>query len=132
MATLVFSALGAVVGGPLGGAIGALIGRQVDAAIVGSPSREGPRLKELAVSTSSYGAPLPRVFGRIRVGGSIIWATDLVEHRQTQGGGKGRPSVTSYSYSASFAVALSARMSATALTVTDTVAVSATPPLVTV
>lgn len=109
MATLVFSALGTVIGGPLGGAIGALIGRQVDSAIIGSSSREGPRLKELAVSTSSYGAPLPRVFGRMRVGGSIIWATDLVEHRQTQGGGKGRPSVTSYSYSASFAVALSSR-----------------------
>lgn len=109
MATLVFSALGTVFGGPLGGAIGALIGRQVDSAIIGSPSREGPRLKELAASTSSYGAPLPRVFGRMRIGGSIIWATDLVEHRQTQGGGKGRPSVTSYSYSASFAVALSSR-----------------------
>jgi len=109
MATLVFSALGTVLGGPIGGAIGALIGRQVDTALIGSPSREGPRLKELTATTSSYGSPLPRHFGQMRVGGSIIWATDLVEHRQTQGGGKGRPSVTSYSYSASFAVALSSR-----------------------
>ncbi|MFC3175223.1 phage tail protein [Novosphingobium bradum] len=109
MATLVFSALGTILGGPLGGAIGALVGRQVDSAIIGSPSREGPRLKELAASTSSYGAPLARHFGHMRVGGSIIWATDLVEHRNTQGGGKGRPSVTSYAYSASFAVALSSR-----------------------
>lgn len=85
MATLVFSALGTIVGGPLGGALGALIGRQIDSAIFGSPSREGPRLQELAVSTSSYGAPLPRVFGQMRTGGTIIWATDLVEHRQTQG-----------------------------------------------
>jgi hypothetical protein len=86
MATLVFSALGTVLGGPIGGAIGALIGRQVDTALIGSPSREGPRLKELTATTSSYGSPLPRHFGQMRVGGSIIWATDLVEHRQTQGG----------------------------------------------
>jgi len=109
MATLVFTAIGTVFGGPLGGAIGALIGRQVDSALIGSGSREGPRLKELAASTSSYGSALPRYFGRMRAGGTIIWATDLVEHRDTQGGGKGRPSVTTYSYSASFAVALSSR-----------------------
>ena len=109
MATLVFSALGSIFGGPFGGAIGALVGRQIDSAIIGSGSREGPRLKELSASTSSYGAALPRCFGRMRIGGSIIWATDLVEHRDTQGGGKGRPSVTSYSYSVSLAVALSSR-----------------------
>lgn len=109
MATLVFSALGTAVGGPIGGALGALIGRQVDTALIGSPTREGPRLKELDVTTSSYGSAIARQFGRMRVGGTIIWATDLVEHRETQGGGKGRPSVTSYSYSASFAVALSSR-----------------------
>lgn len=109
MATLVFSALGTVVGGPLGGAIGALLGRQVDSMIIGSPSREGPRLKELTATTSSYGSVLARHFGRMRVAGTIIWATDLVEHRNTQGGGKGRPSVTSYAYSASFAVALASR-----------------------
>ena len=45
----------------------------------------------------------------MRTAGSIIWATELVEHRETQGGGKGRPSVTSYTYSVSFAVALASR-----------------------
>ncbi len=109
MATLIFTAIGTAVGGPLGGAIGALVGRQIDHAIIGSPSREGPRLKELSVTTSSYGSPISRHFGRMRVAGSIIWSTDLVEHRDTQGGGKGKPSVTSFSYSASFAVALASR-----------------------
>ncbi len=109
MATLLFSALGTVFGGPLGGAIGALAGNQIDRAIIGSGRREGPRLKDLSVTTSSYGAIVPRLFGQMRVAGSIIWATELVEHSQTQGGGKGKPSVTSYSYSASFAVALSSR-----------------------
>jgi hypothetical protein len=109
MATLLFTALGTALGGPLGGAIGAMIGQRVDSAIIGSPTREGPRLKELGVSTSSYGAALPRHHGRMRVPGTIIWSTDLIEHREKQGGGKGKPSVTAYSYTVSFAVALASR-----------------------
>ncbi|MFN4113759.1 MAG: phage tail protein [Sphingomonadaceae bacterium] len=109
MATLVLGALGTLFGGPLGGAIGALAGRQLDAAIIGSPTREGPRLKDLAITTSSYGQPIARVFGQARVAGTIIWATDLIESRSTSGGGKGKPKVTSFSYSSSFAVALSSR-----------------------
>lgn len=109
MATIVFNAVGSYLGGPIGGAIGSLIGRQVDTALFGSSNRQGPRLAELAVSTSSYGQVLPRHFGRMRVAGSIIWATDLVEHSETAGGGKGAPSTTTYSYTASLAVALSSR-----------------------
>lgn len=109
MATLLFTALGTVLGGPLGGALGAFAGRQIDALILGSPTREGPRLKELAVTTSSYGSAIARHYGRMRVPGSIIWSTDLVEHRQKEGGGKGKPSVVTYSYTVSFAVAVSSR-----------------------
>ncbi|ANU06604.1 phage tail protein [Paraurantiacibacter namhicola] len=106
MATLVFTAIGTIIGGPLGGALGSLIGNQIDRAVVGSPSREGPRLKELAVTTSSYGTPIPRVFGRMRMPGTVIWATDLIERKEESGGGKGSPRVTTYAYSANFAVAL--------------------------
>ncbi|MEY2943365.1 MAG: hypothetical protein RLY97_1379, partial [Pseudomonadota bacterium] len=109
MATILFTALGTLFGGPIGGALGALAGRQVDAAIIGSPTREGPRLKDLTVSTSTYGDVLARHFGTMRVAGSIIWATDLVEKTTTSGGGKGKPKVKSFSYSSSFAVALSSR-----------------------
>lgn len=109
MATLLFSAIGTLFGGPLGGAIGALVGRGLDKAIIGSPTREGARLKELSVSTSSYGSPVPRLFGRMRAAGTIIWSTDLVESKDKQGGGKGKPSYTTYSYSASLAIALSSR-----------------------
>lgn len=107
MATLVLSGIGTLVGGPIGQAIGALVGSQVDRAIFGGGgSREGARLKELAITTSSYGQALPRQFGRMRVGGTVIWATDIRESSTTEGG-KGQPSTTTYSYSASFAVALS-------------------------
>ncbi len=106
MATLLLTAVGTAVGGPLGGALGAFLGQQADTAIFGRGSREGPRLKELSVTTSSYGHPIARHFGRMRVAGTVIWATDLVENSSTSGG-KGKPKTTTYNYSANFAVALS-------------------------
>jgi len=109
MATVLFSAIGAVLGGPVGAALGALAGSQVDSMIFGGSSRQGPRLKDLTVTSSTYGAPLPRHFGTMRVGGTIIWATDLTEQAATSGGGKGKPSVTTYNYASSFAVALASR-----------------------
>lgn len=109
MTTLILSAVGTVIGGPLGGALGALIGQQFDSALIGQRKVEGPRLKELSVQTSSYGSAIPLHFGTIRAAGSVIWATELVEHEERAGGGKGRPSVTGYSYTASFAVAISSR-----------------------
>lgn len=107
MATLLLTALGSAIGGPLGGSIGALIGQQIDSRIFAPKGREGPRLKDLTLSTSSYGQPIPRQFGRMRVGGTVIWSTDLIETKRKQKGGKGQPSTTIYSYAASFAVALS-------------------------
>ena len=108
MATIIFTAIGTLIGGPIGGVIGALAGEQVDSALFGGSNIQGPRLDNLTVTTSSYGAAIPRHFGQMRVAGSIIWATDLVEHSSTQGG-KGSPSVTTYSYTTSFAVALASR-----------------------
>ena len=109
MATLVLSTVGGAIGGPIGSMIGSLVGQALDREVLFKPPGvEGPRLAELKVQTSSYGTPLPRLFGALRVAGSVIWATDLVEHHHREGG-KGRPTTTSYSYTASFAVALSAR-----------------------
>jgi hypothetical protein len=107
MATLVLTALGTAIGGPFGGALGALIGQQADRLVFGSGTRQGPRLRELTISSSSYGQPIPRQFGRMRVPGTVIWSTDLIESKRKDKGRKGQPSTVSYSYSASFAVALS-------------------------
>ena len=109
MATLILTAVGTAVGGPIGGAIGAILGQTIDQRIFAPKARQGPRLGELSVQTSSYGSAIPKLFGTMRVAGTVIWATDLVEQRSTSGGGKGRPKTVNYSYSASFAVALSAR-----------------------
>lgn len=109
MATLILTAVGTAVGGPIGGALGAIIGQHADQAIFAPKARHGPRLGDLSVQTSSYGTAIPKIFGALRVAGTVIWATDLVESRSGSGGGKGRPKTVSYSYSASFAVALSGR-----------------------
>lgn len=109
MATLILTAVGTALGGPIGGALGALVGRAADQMILRPPGREGPRIADLHVQMSSYGSQIPKLFGAMRVAGTVIWATDLRETRTRHGGGKGQPSVTTYSYSASFAVALSAR-----------------------
>ncbi|MET3713544.1 hypothetical protein ABIC65_004276 [Sphingomonas trueperi] len=110
MATVVLTVAGGLIGGPFGASLGGLIGGAIDRQLLFKQGpREGPRLADLRVQTSSYGTAVPQLFGTIRVAGSVIWATDLIEHRATEGGGKGRPSTTSYSYTASFAVALSTR-----------------------
>ena len=107
MATIVFTALGTMLGGPIGGLIGAAAGQAVDSSLFGG-SVQGPRLNSLAITTSAYGSAISRHYGTMRVAGSIIWATNLVEHSQTTGG-KGSPSVTTYTYTSSFAVALASR-----------------------
>ena len=109
MATLLLTAVGAAFGGRIGSAIGAIAGQAIDRELFKGKDREGPRLSELSVQTSSYGSPIPKLFGAIRVAGTVIWSTDLIESSRRTSNGKGQPSTTNYSYSASFAVALSAR-----------------------
>lgn len=109
MATLVLTTIGTALGGPIGGAIGALAGQALDARLLSPKGRKGPRIDDLRVQLSSYGAMVPQLFGRMRVAGTVIWASELKEHRQKQSNGKGRGSTTTYSYSVSLAVALSSR-----------------------
>jgi hypothetical protein len=107
MATLVLGAVGSAIGGAFGGAIlgfsgaaiggfiGSTIGSVVDSWIVSSlaPAQkiEGQRLDSLRITSATEGAIIPRLYGRMRIGGNIIWATDFREETKTttQGGGKG-------------------------------------------
>jgi hypothetical protein len=121
MATIVLQAVGGAfgfaVGGPLGAMIGASIGSfagsHIDHAVFSPRIRsEGPRLGDLTIQASSYGQPIPRIFGpENRVSGNMIWSTGLIETRSTtRSGGKGarRPKTetTSYSYHVDAAFAL--------------------------
>ena len=75
-----------------------------------APDVEGPRQADLQIQTSTEGASIPRVYGRMRLSGQLIWAARFNETSVTRssGGGKGGgPTVTDYSYSVSLAVGLS-------------------------
>ena len=126
MATLALSVAGAAVGGALlpagvgvlgatlsgaviGQSIGALAGAYIDQTLL-APSGQsravtGPRLSDLKITTSTEGAPIPRLYGRARLGGQIIWATPLEEVAVVSGGssgsGKGSPFSVSSTSSAS-------------------------------
>lgn len=109
MATLVLTTVGTALGGPVGGALGSLIGQSIDRGLFGPGMRRGPRLGDLSVQTSNYGSPIPRIYGAMRVAGTVVWASDLIEQEVVEGGGKGSPERAVYNYSANLAVALSSR-----------------------
>lgn len=94
-------ALGAAIGGAIGGAIDPPKG----------PKIEGPRLNDLSVQTSTYGAQIPIIHGTVATFGNIFWVENnkLKETKKTeeQGGkGGGGQEVSTYSYSATFALGL--------------------------
>lgn len=99
-----------IAGDAIGQAIGASLGAVIDQALFGSnvANREGPRLSDLSVQASTEGAAIPRLYGRARLAGQLIWATNFLEHKSSQdsGGKGGGGSVTSFSYTVSFAVGL--------------------------
>ncbi|MGV6803715.1 MAG: baseplate multidomain protein megatron [Ruegeria sp.] len=140
MATILLSAAGAALGGSIGGtvaglstaivgrAVGATLGRVIDQRLMtqsvmggGSEVVETGRLDRFRLTETGEGAPVTTVFGRMRVGGQVIWASDFLESRttttstQSVGGGKGSPkpaetttTTHSYSYSISLAIAVGA------------------------
>jgi hypothetical protein len=109
------SFLGATISGAqIGGALGAFLGSQIDAALSPAPHRTGPRLSDTAIQASTEGAAIPRLYGRVRSAGQLIWASQYKEStaNQSLGGGKGfgggGVSETDYVYAISFAVGLCA------------------------
>lgn len=134
MATLALAAIGSAIGGALlpsatllgatltgaaiGQAVGGVVGSLIDQALFGASGQgralDGPRLGSLQVMASRQGAPIPRLYGRARIAGEVIWATRFEEVANTSGGGNGKglggggggATQTTYSYFANFAVAL--------------------------
>jgi hypothetical protein len=115
-------ALGGIVGGVVGffvgGPTGALYGAQIGMGVGGlidppkGPNINGPRLSDLSVQTSTYGVPIPRVYGTIATHGNVIWIEgDKLKEVDTKTkhggkGGGGGATTTTYSYFATFAVGL--------------------------
>ncbi|MEM9600562.1 MAG: glycoside hydrolase TIM-barrel-like domain-containing protein, partial [Pseudomonadota bacterium] len=69
---------------------------------------EGPRLDSFHLQTSRDGAPMARVFGRARLAGQVIWASQVREiaSEESVGGKGGGPTRRDYRYTISFAVGL--------------------------
>lgn len=106
--SLVLGTVGAVVGGLVGGPVGAQIGwlaGSMIGSLIDPPKLQGPRLGDLKLQRSSYGAMIPLVFGTVRIAGNVIDQTDLQKHSEITGG-KGGPEVENFTYSASFAILL--------------------------
>lgn len=127
MATVALSAVGSVVGNMIfpgagafiGRAAGALAGAYIDSALLGAagqeaPASNAPTVNDITVTSSSEGVNIPRLYGRSKIGGNVIWATyHEVETVTTSsgsgkglGGGGGGTSTTTYNYYANFAVGL--------------------------
>ncbi|RDJ22987.1 hypothetical protein DWF00_06385 [Bosea caraganae] len=128
MATLLLSLAGSTLGSAVGlGSLGSALGRaaggiagnMIDQSLLGGGGNrivEGPRLKEVDGLASTEGAAIPRVYGRARLGGQLIWATRFEEEITTtvtraKSGGKGGPKAqrtyeTTYSYHANLAIGL--------------------------
>ncbi|HZP10291.1 baseplate megatron protein TIM-barrel domain-containing protein, partial [Methyloceanibacter sp.] len=83
-------------------ALGSVGGAVIDQALLGPLAAgsgqtridQGPRLFDLKLGASSEGAPLPRVYGRMRLPGQLIWATrfreEVIVATQTTGGGQAK------------------------------------------
>lgn len=129
MATILLSAAGAAIGGAVGGTAlglssvaigrfaGAVIGRSIDQRLLGQGSEvvETGRVSRLRLTGAGEGDAIPQVYGRMRVGGQVIWATEFRENLTVtpgnRGGGKGSPrpatpATRAISYSVSLALAL--------------------------
>lgn len=123
MATVLFSVAGAAIGGSVGGtlaglssvaigrAVGATLGRVIDQRLLGQGGQaiETGKVDRFRITSAGEGDPIAQVYGRMRLGGHVIWASDFLETTQTTGGGKGsrsQPTTTEYSYTVSVAIAL--------------------------
>ncbi len=123
MATILLSAAGGAVGASLGGSVlglstavigraaGATLGRIVDQRILGAGSDavEAGRVDRFRLVGASEGAAIPRVFGRMRVAGQVIWSTRFLETVETSragGKGGGGPELREFGYTVSLAIAL--------------------------
>jgi hypothetical protein len=123
MATVLFSVAGAAIGGSVGGtlaglssvaigrAVGATLGRIVDQRLLGQGGQaiETGKVDRFRLTSAGEGDPIAQVYGRMRLGGHVIWASDFSESSTTSGGGKGsrsRPETTQFSYSVSLAIGI--------------------------
>ena len=112
-------------GGPIGSMFGRIAGQALSGALSDHRTRlhDGPRLHDMPVMGATEGTPIPKVYGRARIGGTLIWSTrfaEVISQTETEtgsggssgglgfkGGGGGSSTINrTYSYYGNFAVAV--------------------------
>lgn len=111
MANLLVSAVGATigffVGGPAGAQAGWAVGSLLGSALVKGPNQQGPRLGDLRVQGSEYGAAIPWVASSPRFAGQIAWSSLKREIPNTEKVGKGGgQKVTTFTYEVDLLIVL--------------------------
>lgn len=129
MARLAVAAAGAAIGSVIPGVgssvgwiVGSIVGNLLFPPGTEDINQEGPRLGDLSVGGSTYGAGIPIMYGTQRLAGNLIWAwnrktgsesapaieevsTTSSEEVGGKGGGGQTVTTTTYSYYATFATA---------------------------
>lgn len=118
------STAGQVVGGLVGGVVGFFnpalgwqIGAQAGIMLGGlldppkGPTIVGPRLSDLTIQTSTYGAVIPRVYGTVPIVGNVFWLennriNETVVKKNSGGKGGSKTKTKTYVNYATFAVGL--------------------------
>ncbi|MCB1501359.1 MAG: hypothetical protein KDK07_16500 [Bauldia sp.] len=117
LGNLLLPGLGSALGGVLGSYVGGIVDQQLFGPETANSTIHGPRMQDLRVQSSGYGAVIPRVYGKARVSGNVIWMRGFHEETRSQseevgGGGKGgggdsqTVKTVSYHYYADLAVGL--------------------------
>ncbi|MCW6510994.1 baseplate multidomain protein megatron [Lichenifustis flavocetrariae] len=109
------TALGGPLGGLIGGALGAVGGAVVDTLLINaltSRKSRAAQLDAINITNSTEGTPVRKLWGRMRLGGNVIWCTQFntftTKEKTASSSGKGfggSTKTTVTHYTLSFAVA---------------------------
>jgi hypothetical protein len=92
----------------------AMLALDIGSALLGGSTAHGEKLKNKTIASSTYGHPLPRARGTVRLNGQLIFWTGIQEttHKLSSGGifGIGQHSVYTYTYSTSCAFAFGKKL----------------------
>ena len=116
------SSVGQIVGGLVGGAVGSFVGNPYLGAQLGmmlggyidpgkGTTEEGPRLSDLTVQTSTYGAVIPDIYGTDAVSGNVFWLQgnkidETPVKKKTGGKGGQKKTTVTWVNTATFAIGL--------------------------
>lgn len=87
MASIILGQVGSMVGGQFGGAIGGMLGSYIDGMIFNHKNKL-PWI-DRQVTSATLGVPIPKAYGRCKLGGNLILSTPL-RHTKKSGKGSGK------------------------------------------